>query len=193
MMSREPKTKSREKKSKRFRFGDVSPSDATVRELTWFFNEAESAMEEPSNYCRLVAGGTASTADEEVARIEALHAAGKINAWLAAVHTTEALLLAGLFTERAWPRRVERALGVLAGAVEASPVVRAEHLRAVATVRTSAKTVTARLVEVIAHVGPASVVAWKRDAERACAIAIRAYERARGTGPCAAPDDGAVP
>jgi len=183
------KAQSREPRIETFRFGDAPPNAAAVRELTWFFNEAESAIEGPSYGCALVAGCTATTLDEEEARIEAVHAAGKINGWLAKVHTTEALLLAGLFTQRPCPKHVRRALGVLAGAVEVLPSVRAEHLGAVATARTHADNVAGWLEELVAGRDRDRVVAWKREAARSCAIAIAAYERARGTGPCAVPDN----
>ena len=166
----------------------MAPSAAAVRELIWFFNEAESAIEDSSNFCPLVAGSTATTADEEEARREAVHAVGKINGWLSKVHTTEALLLAGLFTDRPWPKRVRRALGVLGGAVAVLPVVRAEHLSAFATGRTRSDKVPDWLEELLAGRGRDSVAAWKRDAARSCAIAIAAYERARGKCPCIAPE-----
>jgi hypothetical protein len=38
------------------RYRDVSPSEAAERELNWFFNEAESAMDAQSNFCARLAG-----------------------------------------------------------------------------------------------------------------------------------------
>ena len=51
---------------------------AADEELRWFFNEAESACEEPSNFVALLAGVTPEGRAQAVeARAEAIHAAGK--------------------------------------------------------------------------------------------------------------------
>jgi hypothetical protein len=57
--------------------------------------------------------------------MEARHAAGKISDWLKRLPTTQALLLAGLYTERLWSEEVTKALPFgLGGAAEAYPRVR---------------------------------------------------------------------
>jgi hypothetical protein len=112
------------------RFGDVSPSEAAEAELTWFFNEAAIAMDERSNCCARLPGCGIDTLEEVERRAEARHAAGKIKDWLVRLRSTDALLLAGLYTERAWSDAVEAALpGGLAGAASALPRARLEHVR----------------------------------------------------------------
>jgi hypothetical protein len=170
------------------RFRDVSPSEAAEAELTWFFNEAETAMDEPSNFCVLLAGGTRSNLEEVERRAEARHAAGKINDRLQRLRSTDALLLSGLYTERPWSDAVEGALpGGLAGAAYASPRVRVEYVRALARAQTHAKDVGAFIEEVVRKGRPDLVAEWRAELELACAISVTAYERVRGDGPSAVP------
>jgi len=170
-------------------FGDVKPSLQAQEELRWFFNEAERELEEPSAFCALVAGHTASSMDEVERRQEAMHAAGTINRRLQSLGVTDALMLSGLYTERVWPKRMERLLGRLAGAVEALPTVRAQYLRALIGAQTKTKSVEAWLEELIEVGGPAAVEDWRREAQLACAIASHAYELARGDGPSVVPTE----
>lgn len=172
------------------RFRDVTPSAAAEAELRWFFNEAEAEIDQPSNYCSLLAGVRRTTEDEVERRIEAQHAAGKINGWLKRLHTTEALLLAGLYTERPWSDEVTTALPFgLAGAAEAYPTVRVEWLRAVARGQTRARTVAAWIEDVV-HKGRRDLVdAWRAELELSCALAVRAYDRARGNRSCVVPSE----
>jgi hypothetical protein len=111
--------------------------------------------------------------------MEAQHAAGKINGWLKRLSTTQALLLAGLYTERPWSDEVTKALPFgLAGAAEAYPTVRVEWLRAVARGQTRARSVAA-WVEDVVHKGRRDLVnAWRAQLELACALAVHAYDRA---------------
>lgn len=169
-------------------FGDITPSETADRELRWFFNEAEMECDQPSNYVSLLAGITVEDRAAAVEhRAEAVHAAGKVRGRLEKLSTTDALTLEGVYRERMWSRRVETALGPLAGAVAALPTVRVLHLRALATARTEADTVAA-WIEELASGRAAVLAAWKAEAERNCAVAIRAYERARGKSECVVPD-----
>jgi hypothetical protein len=172
------------------RFRDVTPSAAAEAELRWFFNEAEAEIDQPSNYCSLLAGVRRTTEDEVERRIEAQHAAGKINGWLKRLHTTEALLLAGLYTERPWSDEVTTALPFgLAGAAEAHATVRVEWLRAVARGQTRARNVAAWIEDVV-HKGRRDLVdAWRAELELSCALAVRAYDRARGNRACVVPSE----
>ncbi|HVN35590.1 MAG TPA: hypothetical protein VMU96_10095 [Casimicrobiaceae bacterium] len=172
------------------RFRDVTPSAAAEAELRWFFNEAEAEIDMPSNYCSLLAGVRRTTEEEVERRIEAQHAAGKINGWLKSLHTTQALLLAGLYTERPWSDEVTKALPHgLAGAAEASPIVKVEYLRAIARNQTRARTI-ADWIEGVVHKGRRDLVdVWRAELELSCALAVRAYDRARGNRPCAVPHD----
>jgi hypothetical protein len=171
-----------------FRFGGVAPSAAAASELWWFFNEAEPAVDVPSSFGALLPGLRPDGLDAIERRAEALHAAGKIRARLENVSVKDARMLESLYRDRAWPLRVERALGILAGPVEALAVVRAEHLRAVARRLTETTAVTAWLDELLA-VDRKALAPWKPEAELLCRMAIRAYERARGKGPSVVPDD----
>jgi len=93
------------------RYRDVSPSDAAVDELTWFFNEAEMAMEERTNFSAWIAGCDGIDTLEAVERrAEARHSAGKVHDRLKRLHETDALLLSGLFLERYWSDAVDAAL-----------------------------------------------------------------------------------
>ncbi|HTQ41360.1 MAG TPA: hypothetical protein VMI75_01295 [Polyangiaceae bacterium] len=172
------------------RFRDVTPSAAAEAELRWFFNEAESEIDVPSNICAHLWGISPTSAEAVERRIEAQHAAGKINGWLKCLHTTQALLLAGLYTERPWSEEVTKALPWgLAGAAEAYPTVRVEWLRAVALGQTRARNVAAWIEDVV-HKGRRDLVdAWRAELELACAMAVHAYDRARGTRPCVVPHD----
>jgi hypothetical protein len=173
------------------RFRDVSPSEAAEAELTWFFNEAEIAMDERSNYCARISGCGVDTLEEVERRAEARHAAGKINDRLVRLRSTDALLLSGLYTERAWSDAVEAALPQgLAGAASALPRVRLDHVRALVRGQTHAKDVRAFIEEVVRKGRRKLVAEWRAELELACAIAVTAYERARGDGPSVVPDEG---
>jgi hypothetical protein len=171
------------------RFGDVVPTPEAHAELKWFFNEAEQAMDQPSNFCALLSGISPTGAEEVENRLEAMHAAGKINDRLKKVPTSYALLLAGVYTARVWPAKVEGVLGSLTGAVDSLPTVRAQYLRALIGAQTRAKSVAFWLEELVVMGGPAAVADWRREAELACAIAVGAYENARGTGPSVVPSE----
>jgi hypothetical protein len=122
--------------------------------------------------------------------MEARHAAGKINKWLNRLLTTQALLLAGLYSERPWSEEVTKALPHgLAGAAESSPRVRMEYLRAIARCQTRARNVAAWIEDVV-HKGRRDLVdEWRAELEFACAIAVHAYDGARGNGPSVVPQD----
>ena len=101
-------------------FGDVVPSETADAELRWFFNEAEAACEQPSNFCRLLGGISPTSLSAVEARAEAMHAAGKIRKWLEGVSTADALMLEGVYRERVWPKAViegARAAGGCGGGV----------------------------------------------------------------------------
>ena len=172
----------------RLHVGNVSPSAAADEELRWFFNEAESAVDVPSNFMGLLAGASPTSLEAVERRAEAIHAAGKIRARLQSVPVTDARMLEALYTERPWPQLVEEALGVLAGPVAALPVVRAEHLRALIGARTRQKTLVAWLEELVAA-DRAALAPWRPEAERSCRMAVTAYERTRGHGPCVVPEE----
>jgi hypothetical protein len=171
------------------RLGDVVPSLEALVELRWFFNEAESEMDTPSSFGALDGGCSPTSAEAVERRAEAVHAAGKISRWLKAIPVGHALMLEGVFTEREWPSPVARALGELAGAVEASPTVRALHLRARVTAKTCTTSVAAWLGEVIEQGGADAVANWRREAEVACGAAVRAYDNARGARACVVPGE----
>jgi hypothetical protein len=181
--------RSRQRQQRR-RFRDVSPSKAADAELRWFFNEAESAIDMPSNFQALIAGVTPPTSLEAVEqRQEAMHSARKVHDWLKRLRESDSLLLSGLYTERTWSAAVIRAFpGGLAGAAEASVRVRVEYVRALANAETRAKSV-AEFIEEVVREGRSELVArWRDELEVACAIAIKAYERVRGHGPSVVPE-----
>lgn len=157
----------------------MSPGEAADEELRWFFNEAEAACEQPSNFVGLLAGMSPTSLAAVEERAEAMHAAGKIRKWLDAASTTDVLMLEGLYRERVWPKALTKVLGPLVGAVAAWPTVRVQHLRGRACGRTEARTV-AEWLEETAKEKPHLLKGWRKEVELACAIAVRAYERARG-------------
>ena len=170
------------------RYRDVTPSEAASAELTWFFNEAEMAMEGQSSLCARVAGCGVETLEEVERRIEARHAARKIYDRLGPLRSTDRLLLSGLFLERYWSDAVDAALpGGLAGAAAVFPRVRAEHVRDRARGQTKARDVRAFVEGVVRDGPPALVAEWRAELEMACAIAVAAYEQARGIGPSVVP------
>ncbi|MGH7295115.1 MAG: hypothetical protein ACRELB_09290 [Polyangiaceae bacterium] len=162
------------------RFGGVAPSLAAVEELWWFFNEALIDVEQPSSYEGLLTGDSPVSAAAVERRAEAVHGAWTIHGWLQKLRVFHARMLEALFTERPWPERVEAALGILTGPVESLPLVRAEHLTAIARGQTTMKTVTSWLDERLAWGGERALAAWRREAEMRCATAVLAYELARG-------------
>jgi len=172
------------------RYRDVSPSEAAVAELTWFFNQAETDMDGQSNMCARLAGCTIETLDEVERRAEARHSAGKIYDRLRRLRETDALLLSGLFIEPYWPDVVEAALpGGLAGAAAVCARVRVEHLRALARGQTNAKDARAFVAEVVRRGRRELVAEWRAELELYCAIAVHAYERVRGDGPSVVPSE----
>jgi hypothetical protein len=172
----------------KWQFGDVSPSREAREELRWFFNEAESEVGVPSSFAGLLGGASPASLEATERRAEALHAARKIGERLQAVSVTDVRMLEALYTERPWPRALVRALGVLASPVAALVVVRTEHLRALVAARTQAKTLAAWLEELLAADRDA-LAPWRPEAELACAMAVAAYERARGKGPSVVPEE----
>jgi hypothetical protein len=170
------------------RFRDVSPSDAAEAELTWFFNEAESAIEQPSNYMGLLAGCLPTSLDEVERRAEAMHAARKIHDRLARLRRGDRMLLSGVYTEHDWSDAVLEALpGGLAGAAQASVCVRVAYFQALARAQTRARSVDAFVEEVVRRGRPDLVAEWRDELAVACAIAVTAYERVRGDGPSVVP------
>jgi hypothetical protein len=176
-------------RASRYRIGNVSPSAAAERELRWFFNEAASEVDEPSNFAGLLAGMSATSLEAVERRAEAVHAAAKIRGRLQAVSGTDARMLEALFTERPWPARLERRLGVLAGPVVALPVVKAEHLRALMGARTRQKMLAGWLEDLL-KADRDALAPWLPEAALACSMAIGAYEGVRGRGPSVVPEDG---
>jgi hypothetical protein len=71
---------------------------------------------------------------------------------------------------------------------EALPL-RALHLRAQVEATTHTKTAKDWLEELAVEKGAEAVAAWRREAEAACADAVRAYEKARGDRPCVVPGE----
>lgn len=135
-------------------FRDFLPSAAADAELTWFFNEAEIAIEQPSNFQGLIAGASVTSLPEVERRAEAMHAARKIEERLKRLLPTDALLLAGLYTELPWSRAVTRALpGGLAGAARVWVPVLAAYVRTLTRGQTHAKDI-AEFVEETVRAGP---------------------------------------
>src|SRR5208283_3321379 len=60
------------------RLRDFSPSAAADEELTWFFNKAEIAIDQPSNFQALLSGAAPTSLEQVERRAEAMHAARKI-------------------------------------------------------------------------------------------------------------------
>jgi hypothetical protein len=170
------------------RLGDVQLTKAADEELAWFFNGAVRAIEAPSVQGVLFDGGDPGDPAAVEARAEALHAARKIWERLCVLGAPETRILEALYTERRWPRALERSLGYLAGVVEALPGVRAAHLRERAQGSTAAANATAWLEEKAAE-RPEELRAWKQEALRACVRALSAYQKVRGTGRSVVPKE----
>jgi hypothetical protein len=163
------------------------PIPAAEAELTWFFNQAEVAVSQPTNFQALLAGASPTSLEAVERRAEAMHAAHKIQNHLSRLDPTEALLLAGFYTERPWSRAVTRALpGGLAGAARVSPQLLSAYVCALKRGETRAQNVT-DFVEELARTAPAAVLtSWRAKLKAACTTALRAYERVRRDGPSVA-------
>ena len=171
-----------------FRFGDVSPSAAAHEELWWFFNEAERELAPPTNPMAAPFDEVWSLMAAVERRAEAVHSASTIWRRLEALRAIESQTLEALYTQRPWSTRLQRALGVLAGPVEALPILRAEYMAAEARRQTRAPTAAAWLEELVARGGPTAVTIWASAAEAACRRAVLAYDAVRGNRPSALPD-----
>jgi hypothetical protein len=171
-------------------FPDFLPSAAADAELTWFFNEAETAIEQPSNFQALLGGVSPTTLEQVERRAEAMHAAGKIRDRLLRLRRADVRLLLGLYTERPWSRAVTQALpDGLAGAAWASVPVRVAYVHALVRAETRAKDV-ADFVEEVVRLGRTELVAaWREQLELACAAALRAYQLVRRDGPSVVPEE----
>jgi hypothetical protein len=170
-------------------FRDFLPSAAADAELTWFFNEAETAIDQPSNFQGLIGGAPPTSLEEVERRAEAMHAARKIHDRLQRLGAADVRLLSGLYTERPWSHAVTRALpGGLAGAAWASIPVRIAYVHALARAQTRAKNVADFIEEVVRSGRTEPVAAWREQLELACAVALRAYERVRRGGPSVVPE-----
>jgi hypothetical protein len=163
-----------------------TPNSAAVAELDWFFNEAESAIDQPSNYLA-IAGVFPTSAGAVEDRAEARHAAEKILGWLEALPPGFAALLESLYTQRVMPGRVTNALGIFAGVVEDSVSVRMEFVRTAAAGSTETHKVRVWFEELIQQGKTALLEQFRREARRQCALAHRAYEHVRGPRPSVVP------
>jgi hypothetical protein len=174
----------------RHRFRNVTPGAAADAELTWFFNEAEIAIDMPSNFLGLLTGVLPTSLEAVERRAEAMHSARKIYDWLQRIPSTDMRILAGFYTERPWSNVVNRALpGGLAGAAAASVEVRVEYARALGRAQTRAKNVVEFIEEVVRKGRLDLVAAWRDEVVVACATAVTAYERVRGDRPSVVPED----
>jgi hypothetical protein len=79
----------------RRRFHNFSPSDAANAELTWWFNEAESAIDQRSNFLGLLTGASLTCVEAVEQRAEAMHAARKIHDRLQRLRAADTRLLSG--------------------------------------------------------------------------------------------------
>ncbi|HEY1698082.1 MAG TPA: hypothetical protein VGG39_38240 [Polyangiaceae bacterium] len=170
-----------------FRFGDAAPTLAAHEELWWFFNDAGADLVS-------AAPPTAWFFDLEIALLvaeercaEAALATQIVGQRIDALDKIDKAVLEGVYTLHPRSVQVERALGVLAGAVEALPVVCAEHLAARMWGLTRAKTPAEWLEERVRNGGAAAVTMWAAPAEAACAAAVRVYDHVRGHGPKVVP------
>ncbi|HEY1692864.1 MAG TPA: hypothetical protein VGG39_11920 [Polyangiaceae bacterium] len=170
-----------------FQFGNARPSPAAHAELGWYFNEAEEATNPSSNFASSLRGTRTTSLDETERRIEAGLAKAKIERRLGALRPKDASTLESLYTERPWPPPMVAVLGVLTGPVAELQMLRADYLGAVMRMRTGAKTVTAWLEARIAQGGAKAVAVYAREAQMACARAVRAYDRIRGKTPSVVP------
>jgi hypothetical protein len=156
----------------------------------WFFNEAEIAIDQPSNFQGLLGGCSPTSLEQVERRAEAMHAARKIKERLERLRSTDALLLAGLYTERPWSRAVTRALpGGLAGAARVSVPVGAAYAHALTHATTGAKDVDAFVEEIVCKGSAELIASWREQLKVACAIAMREYERVRRDGPSVVPEE----
>jgi hypothetical protein len=171
---------------RRGRGGVYVPTRAADAELTWFFTEAESEVDLPSNFGAIGGASPCSLAAVEN-RLDAMHRAGKVRGHLDALPLAYRNALVALYTECTWPPRVERALGRYAGVVEASPIVKLQYARALARGLTKTPSPARWLDELIDRGGPATVAGYLREAERECSRALRVYDTIRRPGPTLAP------
>jgi len=171
------------------RFGDVIVGAAADHELTWFFNEAELAMELPSVQGQLLAGRQPGSVGALLSRVEARHATRRICERLKRLDARDALVLEALYTERRWPREMVRKLQHLAGVVESLPGLRAAYLGERMRGRTHATSTTEWLEELVVA-DPDHAVAWREEAGRACARAVSAYSQVRGDDESVVPEEG---
>jgi hypothetical protein len=174
----------------RGRLGAFSPSATGDEELRWFFNEAEIAIDQPSNFQGMLCGDSPTSLQAVERRAEAVHAANKIGERLRRLRPMDAQLLAGLYTERPWSRAVTLALpGGLAGAACVSVPVGAAYTRARGRLETRARDVSEFVEEVVRKGRGELIACWRNQVQVGCSIAIRAYERVSRGGPSVVPEE----
>jgi len=166
---------------------DPPPDAKALRELRWFFQEAESAVDTASNFAGLADG---SRLDEGVERrAEALHAAEKIGGWLKALPAGDQAVLIALFRPGGVPDDLAPSLGELAALEAISRWAAEEHRAGLASGRAGTRSPLGMVAERIAVQGALVAAEARSEAEQMRTRAIRAYERERGPGPCVVPEE----
>jgi hypothetical protein len=171
--------------------GALGASDAADEELTWFFEEALSAIEPPSNYERMLmklalraSTREANELDEAAeARVEALHAARTIYERLMTLAPDDRSVIRALYTPVDLPAWLEDACGWLTPLVCVLPLVLRELEEARACGRTQALTAADWLAGIVLAEGAEAVQPLVEEARGAAARALIAYESTRAGFP----------
>jgi hypothetical protein len=181
------------RESSQWLFEPSSSNKVLHEELSWFFNEAESAASLPSNFTtpRGKASswyGTMMKADlgaEE--RVEAACAAGTIERRLRAMPDSDVGVLFAAFGPHLWPEKLERALGPLTGIVVRLAAAGGTPTGAGGHAARRDHDVARALERSLHHEGLLGLGLLRAEAHTLLARALRAYARIRGLGPSIVP------
>jgi hypothetical protein len=171
--------------------GALGASDAADEELTWFFEEALSAIEAPSNYERMLrllalkvrTPDTLEYDDGGEARAEARHAAGTIYDRLQRLAPDDCRVIRALYTPEDLPGWLEDACGWLAPLVCALPRTLRDLEEARADGRTLALAPAEWLAGIVLAEGAEGLQPLVDEARNAALRALAAYESTRSGFP----------
>ncbi len=167
----------------------LCPSHVADRELEWFFTMAESDMGARSNYMdMLVPQCQRGHHDTDlVRRIGARTAQRTIHAWLVRIEGAggpHAGVLKAAYQVRSWPAPLVRCLGRLTGIAVRLETAEAGLPDDDAELDARERWTAERLARTLSSHGPPGLERLRAGASERYELALRAYERERGDGPC---------
>jgi hypothetical protein len=164
----------------------------SVRELQWFFTEAESEVGLPSNFEPIMEQArTRSTGsrDSPEDRVEATHAEAIIRRWLHAMPPRDASVLMAAFEPRPWPPKLEAELGPLTGIAVRVLTAQRGPAKDVRTPRRQDEDAAAAwLNDALGREGSLALAPVRAKAQALFIAALKSYANVRCPGPSVVPE-----